>query len=428
MALRAYGNWLYCSGGSLYSLRHTLLAAQRMYVELRPYSRLVWELISRWERAEPPQHRTPVPEPVLKAIVSYAWMSGFRSFAGVTLLAYYGLGRIGEVIQCRRSDLLLPSDDLWDQGSAAFLRLGSSKTATRGRPRVQHLKIVDETAVLLLTQVFSALPRSQPLFSQSPAAYRYRWNKVLKALNLEVELRLTPGGLRGGGAVEAYRRGLPVSEIQWRLKDPCDDVRLSAAWGLSRMPKLSRAAALSLARCLEDPAVRSFAVEALSLRGDLGASVLATQLASQQQEAQQVATSGLQKLGEAGARAAAEMLSHESPAGRRRAAELLASMGPAASRALAPSLRDKDADLRRRAAEVLGRLGSAAAGEVKALSRLLEDPNPYARISAARSLRAEGLKEAASAAGVPEERITAALNSRQVPRRARRPRFALSQA
>ena len=65
----------------------------------------------------------------------------------------------------------------------------------------------------------------------------------------------------------------------------------------------------------------------------------------------------------------------------------------AASRALAPSLRDKDADLRRRAAEdssefhasqnlsqqlaqlaakVLGRLGSAAAGEVKALSRLLE--------------------------------------------------------
>lgn len=213
-----------------------------------------------------------------------------------------------------------------------------------------------------------------------------------------------------------------------RLKDPCDDVRLSAAWGLSRMPKLSRAAALSLARCLEDPAVRSFAVEALSLRGDLGASVLATQLASQQQEAQQVATSGLQKLGEAGARAAAEMLSHESPAGRRRAAELLASMGPAASRALAPSLRDKDADLRRRAAEVLGRLGSAAAGEVKALSRLLEDPNPYARISAARSLRAEGLKEAASAAGVPEERITAALNSRQVPRRARRPRFALSQA
>ena len=218
MALRAYGNWLYCSGGSLYSLRHTLLAAQRMYVELRPYSRLVWELISRWERAEPPQHRTPVPEPVLKAIVSYAWMSGFRSFAGVTLLAYYGLGRIGEVIQCRRSDLLLPSDDLWDQGSAAFLRLGSSKTATRGRPRVQHLKIVDETAVLLLTQVFSALPRSQPLFSQSPAAYRYRWNKVLKALNLEVELRLTPGGLRGGGAVEAYRRGLPVSEIQWRMR------------------------------------------------------------------------------------------------------------------------------------------------------------------------------------------------------------------
>ena len=61
MALRAYGNWLFCNGGSLYSLRHTLLAAQRKYLNLRPVSRVVWELITRWEHAEPPQHRTPDP-------------------------------------------------------------------------------------------------------------------------------------------------------------------------------------------------------------------------------------------------------------------------------------------------------------------------------------------------------------------------------
>ncbi|CAE7255209.1 unnamed protein product [Symbiodinium sp. CCMP2592] len=218
MALRAYGNWLYSSGGSLYSLRHTLLASQRKYLDLRPYSRIVWELVTRWEHVEPPQHRTPVPEPILKAIVSLTWMLGFRSFAGAALLAFYGLGRIGEVLQCTRGDLLLPSDDLWNQSGAVFLRLGASKTSTRGRPRVQHLKIIDETAIALISIAFGGLARSQPLFAQTPAAFRYRWNKALRSLNLDAGLRLTPGGLRGGGAVEAYRRGLPVTEIQWRMR------------------------------------------------------------------------------------------------------------------------------------------------------------------------------------------------------------------
>ncbi|CAE7833835.1 unnamed protein product, partial [Symbiodinium necroappetens] len=185
MALRAYGNWLFCNGGSLHSLRHTLLASQRKYLNLRPFSKVVWELITRWEHAEPPQHRTPIPEPVLKAIVTLAWMQGFRYFAGITLLAFYGLGRIGEVLQCNRGDLLLPNDDLWNQSSQVFLR--SSVSATRTSP-------------------------------SSASAYRYRWNVLLKELGLEAELRLTPGGLRGGGAVEAYRKGVAVTEIQWRMR------------------------------------------------------------------------------------------------------------------------------------------------------------------------------------------------------------------
>ncbi|CAE7250566.1 unnamed protein product [Symbiodinium pilosum] len=210
-----------------------------------------------------------------------------------------------------------------------------------------------------------------------------------------------------------------------RLNDPSADVRLSAAWGLSRIPKLSRTAALALAHGLEDAAIRTFALQALSLRGDLGAFALATQLASEQKEAQQAAAAGLQKLGEVGARGAAEMLSHQSPSARRRAVELLASMGPDAARALAPWLRDAHGDHRRRAAEAMGRLGEAAAREVKALSRLLEDPDPYARVSAARALRTEGIREAATAAGISEERIAAVLH-REVPRRARH-RFAPSQ-
>ena len=59
--------------------------------------------------------------------------NGHRRFAGVAMLAYFGLGRIGEVLRTRRSDLLLPQEDLCEQGGAAFLRLGASKTSTRGQ-------------------------------------------------------------------------------------------------------------------------------------------------------------------------------------------------------------------------------------------------------------------------------------------------------
>ena len=48
--------------------------------------------------------------------------------------------------------------------------------------------------------------------------YRQRWDKLLRALGIPADFHLTPGGLRGGGAVAAYRRGDQVSEIQWRMR------------------------------------------------------------------------------------------------------------------------------------------------------------------------------------------------------------------
>ena len=69
------------------------------------------------------------------------WL-GFRLLAGVTLLSFYGLGRIGEVLPTLRSDLLLPV----------------SKTMMRMRSRVQHIRIEDPKAVELLEAVFRNLP------------------------------------------------------------------------------------------------------------------------------------------------------------------------------------------------------------------------------------------------------------------------------
>ena len=164
------------------------------------------------------QHRMPIPEPILKALVALAWLSGFFSFAAVTLLSFYGLGRIGEVLPVLRSDLFLPSDDWWNQSQAAFLTLRSSKTMHRRRGRIQHMKITDARAVSLLEKLYGQRPGGYRLFPQTPSAYRYRWNKLLETLSVPPEARLTPGGLRGGGAVQSYRSGVAITEIQWRMR------------------------------------------------------------------------------------------------------------------------------------------------------------------------------------------------------------------
>jgi hypothetical protein len=56
------------------------------------------------------------------------------------------------------------------------------------------------------------------LFASSPYQYRKRWDAILRCLDLPKSVRLTPGGLRGGFAVWAYRVGRPVQDIMWSLR------------------------------------------------------------------------------------------------------------------------------------------------------------------------------------------------------------------
>ena len=80
------------------------------------------------------------------------------------------------------------------------------------------MKITDARAVSLLEKLYGQRPGGYRLFPQTPSAYRYRWNKLLETLSVPPEARLTPGGLRGGGAVQSYRSGVAITEIQWRMR------------------------------------------------------------------------------------------------------------------------------------------------------------------------------------------------------------------
>ncbi len=93
-----------------------------------------------------------------------------------------------------------------------------SKKSKRQPSRVQRVKIVRPKAVELLSEVYGATPACEKLYHGSPSMFRNRWNLLLKWLELPQEIRLTPAGLRGGGAIELYRGGESISNIQWRMR------------------------------------------------------------------------------------------------------------------------------------------------------------------------------------------------------------------
>lgn len=151
-------------------------------------------------------------------MVSLSFALGWRRWGGVTLICFYGIARVGEVLKCRRSDLLLPRDLLEDGVSNTYVMLKESKTSRRGPSRIQRLKIDDRFVTKLLDKVYGKDELNMPLYGGPPSLYRSRWDFLLRSLSTPGDLHLTPGGLRGGGAVDGYRRGLGVSEIQWRMR------------------------------------------------------------------------------------------------------------------------------------------------------------------------------------------------------------------
>ena len=217
-AVRKYGDLEFMRGGSLLYYRHLVLAAQKRVPACKQFIHIAWELATRWEAVAPATHRSPVPLALLQSMVVVGWSLGWKRWCGVTLLAFFGIARIGEVLNCRRRDLLLPADLIDDRNQAAFLLLRRSKTSFRQAAKVQHLKVTDPTAVRILEALYKDFSADTFLFHGSPNVYRRRWDVVLQFLGLHSCHKLTPGGLRAGGAIEEYRRGASIPDIQWRMR------------------------------------------------------------------------------------------------------------------------------------------------------------------------------------------------------------------
>ena len=216
--LRAYGDFLFRSGSPMYIYRHLLAYMQKNRIELRPCLPVAWDLLTRWERVQPVTHRVPLPEAMFKAMFALGVLKGWYRWCAVLGLAYFGIARAGEPLRAHRKDLLLPSDTLSDLSVGAFMAVRSPKTAFRGKGKVQRICIKDVDFCIFLEHVLSRAPPEDLLYRGSPSSFRKRWDELLLMLAVPRSLRLTPGGIRGGGAVKAYREGVSIADLMWRMR------------------------------------------------------------------------------------------------------------------------------------------------------------------------------------------------------------------
>ncbi len=84
--------------------------------------------------------------------------------------------------------------------------------------RIQHLSIYDVQFIRFLEKVFRDSTADEPIYYGSPSVFRRRWDRILKVLAIDGHVHLTPGGVRGGGAVFAFETGTALPLLLWRMR------------------------------------------------------------------------------------------------------------------------------------------------------------------------------------------------------------------
>ena len=214
--LEAYGKHQFSVGMPLQYYRQLLAHCQREHPLLRPVLGCAWNVLSKWQIAEPLQHRVPIPEPLVLAVAALGYLWKWPRFSSIVLLSFYGILRIGEALKAERRDLLTPVD-LLDDSEKIYLKISQPKTRRRG-PRIQYSTFENRELMPLLLDTWQHLQASEKLCPCSPGSFRRRWDAILAKIGVQVHHHLTPGSLRGGGAVSAHKRGVSINDILWKMR------------------------------------------------------------------------------------------------------------------------------------------------------------------------------------------------------------------
>ena len=161
-----------------------------------------WDLAFNWLAVEPGSRHVAVPAVVLLALLSVNLLWGWRTEAGIYVLAFGALLRIGEATQATRGCLVLPRDVLFLHAHV-LLRIGEPKTRLRAaRHQAAELQACD--LVELVDLAFAHLPSSSRLWPFSSQTLRRRLHSALDRLGIPTARNhsrpLDLGSFRPGGA------------------------------------------------------------------------------------------------------------------------------------------------------------------------------------------------------------------------------------
>ena len=214
--LEAYGYEQFRAGFPLHYYRQLAAHVQREFPLVRPYISIAWSVVSKWEHFEPVQHRTPMPEPLLRAMCSLALLWKWKRVAAILLLTFYSVSRVGEVLRAAREDLLTP-DDLLSERMTLFLKIRLPKSRGRG-PKTQYSSCDEAEVVSFISAVYKHVPATEALYPSAASAFRRRFDALLDFLQIHKKHRITPGSLRGGGAVWGHRQHIAIDELCWKMR------------------------------------------------------------------------------------------------------------------------------------------------------------------------------------------------------------------
>ena len=159
--LVSYGRALYSAGKAYGRFSESINAVATFKPSLRRQLTAAWDLAFAWVLDEPHSHRPALPASFLLSMVSICLVWGWKVEGALFSLMWAGALRVGEALNAKRKDLVLPSD----------------AAKTRGRSaKHQSAKVDPEDLCRLIAAVFVNYDPEQKLWRLSAATLRRRFN------------------------------------------------------------------------------------------------------------------------------------------------------------------------------------------------------------------------------------------------------------
>ena len=243
--LAKYGRALYSSGRPYAHFSETLNAFSSQVPKMRRLLQPSWDVAFAWRRAEPGSHHVAMPWQVLVAFLAVALCWGWPRFAGAMALAWGGILRVGELLEAKRKDLLLPKDV---NGTIDFAILSIKEPKTRfSAARHQSARLDQPDLLQLVSTIFGSFLPEEKLWPASGQTLRNRFKQVAKALGVPTTpgkdvLHLELASLRAGGAtwlmLASDNPDLVRRRGRW-INSKVTEIYVQEVSALQLLPKLS---------------------------------------------------------------------------------------------------------------------------------------------------------------------------------------------